>query len=149
PLPANPMKNIVTIGGGGGHAQVLKGLRTLPDLSILGICPSTDSGGSTGALSREYGSSGCMGDLTKCIAALCPNPKLANILMHRFDEGCLSGHSVKNILFLALTQKKGAMFYDALETMMYDICQIQPHGVTPVTMEPAELCAELSCGGKI
>ena len=143
------MKNIVTIGGGGGHAQVLKGLRTLSDLSIMGICPSTDSGGSTGILSQEYGSSGCIGDITKCIAALCPNPKLAKALAHRFEGGFLDGHSVKNILFLALTQMKGAMFYDALETMMYDICRIQPHGITPVTMEPAELCADLSCGGRI
>ena len=41
------MKNIVTIGGGGGHAQVLKGLKLLPGITITGICPSTDSGGST------------------------------------------------------------------------------------------------------
>jgi uncharacterized cofD-like protein len=143
------MKKIVTIGGGGGHAQILKGLRTIPDISILGICPHTDSGGSTGVLSQEYGSSGCIGDLTKCITALCPNSKLADALIHRFQGGCLDGHSAKNILFLALTQTNGLTFFDALETMMYDICQIQPHGVTPVSIDLAELCAELSSGGQI
>jgi uncharacterized cofD-like protein len=31
------MKNIVTIGGGSGHAQVLKGIKALPDIAITAI----------------------------------------------------------------------------------------------------------------
>lgn len=62
--------DIVTIGGGTGHSQVLKGLRTLRNIRITAVCPTTDSGGSTGQLIREYGGLGYLGDLTKCIAAL-------------------------------------------------------------------------------
>ncbi len=39
------MKNVVTIGGGKGHAQVLKALKLLPEVTITAVCPSTDTGG--------------------------------------------------------------------------------------------------------
>jgi uncharacterized cofD-like protein len=140
--------NIVTIGGGGGHAQVLKGLKTLPGVTITGICPSTDSGGSTGDLIREYGCLGYLGDLTKCIAALCPDEKLAAALMHRFASGCLHGHSLKNILLLGLSQPDVMGQGDAL-AVMYRICDILPHRVIPITTERTELCAKLRFGGKV
>lgn len=142
------MKHIVTIGGGGGHAQVLKGLKALPDIAITGICPSTDSGGSTGMLTRDYGSFGFIGDLTKCIMALCPDEILAKALMRRFEGGCLHGHSLKNILLLGLSQVEGIPLDDALETM-YRICDISPHRVVPVSTEKTQLCATLKFGGKV
>jgi uncharacterized cofD-like protein len=142
------MKNIVTVGGGGGHAQVLKGLKLLPNITIIGICPSTDSGGSTGILSRDYGCPGYLGDLTKCIAALCRNEKLAQVLLHRFESGCLHGHSLKNILLLGLTQANGMSFDESLE-FMYRMCETLPHRVIPVSHEHADLCATLSFGGEI
>jgi uncharacterized cofD-like protein len=140
--------NIVTIGGGGGHAQVLKGLKTLPDVKITGICPSTDSGGSTGILAHDYGCLGYLGDLTKCIAALCPDEKLASALTQRFQGGCLHGHSPKNLLLLGLTQTKGVTLDEALK-LMERMCGIAPHRVIPVSTEQTELCAKLKFGGKI
>ncbi len=140
--------NIVTIGGGGGHAQVLKGLKLLSKITITGICPSTDSGGSTGILSRDYGCPGYLGDLTKCIAALCPNEKLARALLRRFESGCLHGHSLKNILLLGLTQANGVPFDESL-ALMYRMCEILPHRIIPVSHDRAELCARLSFGGEI
>jgi len=142
------MKNIVTIGGGGGHAQVLKGIRTLPDITITAICPSTDSGGSTGALIRDYGCLGYLGDLTKCIAALCPDEKLSAALMRRFKGGCLHGHSLKNLLLLGLSQTPEISHDEAL-ALMYRMCAIAPHRVIPVSLGRAELCAKLTFGGKV
>ncbi|OGM96799.1 MAG: hypothetical protein A2816_00255 [Candidatus Yanofskybacteria bacterium RIFCSPHIGHO2_01_FULL_39_44] len=138
--------NIVTIGGGGGHAQVLKGLKHISGLKITAICPSTDSGGSTGLLSQDYGNLGYLGDLTKCVAALCPNESLAKSLLYRFEGGCLNGHSVKNILLLGLEKINGLK--GGLE-MMYDLCNISPHQVIPVTTEPTKLCALLRLGNNI
>jgi uncharacterized cofD-like protein len=141
--------HIVTIGGGGGHAQVLKGLKALPGLAITGICPSTDSGGSTGALARDNEMPlGYLGDLTKCIAALCPNETLAAALMQRFKNGTLQGHSLKNILMLGLVQTEGVPLDDALR-VMERMCGIAPHRVIPASTEAGELCATLVSGGRI
>lgn len=142
------MKNIVTIGGGSGNAQVLKGIRTLPDIAITAICPSTDSGGSTGDLIRDYGCLGYLGDLTKCIAALCPDEKLSAALVRRFEGGCLHGHSPKNLLLLGLSQTPGISPDEAL-ALMYRMCGITPHRVIPVSLERAELCATLTFGGNV
>lgn len=138
--------NVITIGGGGGHAQVLKGLKTLPDIRITAVCPSTDSGGSTGQLVNDYKGSGYIGDLTKCIAALCPNKKLSDVLSHRFEKGVLVGHSVKNILMLGLERTLG--IHEAL-SLFVDLADISPHRVLPVATQPTELRARLKFGNEI
>ncbi len=141
--------HIVTIGGGDGHAQVLKGLRPLPGLSLTGICPGTYSGGSTGALAREYGSPGWLGDLTKCVAALAPDPALAAALAHRFRGGCLDGHSLKNLLALGLIGTEGLRLPQALG-LMERMCGLDPlHHTVHVSPAPSELCASLASGGEI
>lgn len=137
---------IVTIGGGGGHAQVLRGLKTIPGVVITAICPSTDSGGSTGVLQSDYGISGYLGDATKCMAALCSDKLLAEALLFRYGEGSLHGHSVKNVLFLGL-ERAGGMT-KALQTM-YRICGLGRHRVMPVTAKKTELCAKLKIGNRI
>jgi len=139
------MKKIVTLGGGGGHARVLQAIKDLPDVSITAICPSTDSGGSTGVLKFEYQGNGYIGDLTKCIAALCPDDSLSKALMYRFENGPLSGHSVKNILLFALEKTNDAK---ALP-LMWQICELGENKVIPVTNEKAELCAKLNLGNNI
>lgn len=140
------MKKIVTIGGGGGHSQVLKALKGLRDIQITGICPSTDSGGSTGILCNEYNGNGYTGDLTKCLVALSDDEQLAGALMYRYERGPLHGHSVKNLLFHAL-EKVGSL-HKALETMGR-VCGLGVHRVLPVTEQKAELCARLHIGNTI
>ena len=140
------MKEIVTIGGGGGHSQVLKGLKNISNVRITGICPSTDSGGSTGILQREYEGSGYTGDLTKCIVSLCEDETFARALMYRYENGSLHGHSVKNLLFHAL--EKVTDPDEALKTM-WKVCGLGPHRVLPVTNEKTELCALLNIGNTI
>ncbi len=140
---------IATIGGGGGHAQVLKGLKALPGLAITAVCPGTDSGGSTGVLAREYGAVGWLGDLTKCIAALTPDETLADALIARFEGGPFHGHSLKNILMLGLARANGVPLQKAI-WMMERMCGVDPlHHAVPASAEPAELCATLTSGGEI
>lgn len=140
------MKKLVTIGGGGGHSQVLKALKNIPDIQITGICPSTDSGGSTGMLQKDYDGKGYTGDLTKCVLSLCDNEILAKALSYRYENGPLHTHSVKNLLFHAL--EKISSPEEALK-VMWKVCGLGNHRVIPVTNEKTELCATLSIGNTI
>ncbi len=140
------MTHIVTIGGGTGHAQVLKALKEIPDIQITGVCPSTDSGGSTGVLQKEYDGSGYTGDLTKCIVALCNDEAVRDALSYRYGQGSLDSHSVKNLLFHAL--EKVSSPEKALE-MMWHMCELGEHKIYPVTNEKTELCATLRIGDTI
>ncbi|MEI6479722.1 MAG: gluconeogenesis factor YvcK family protein [bacterium] len=140
------MKHVVTFGGGSGHSQVLKALKQLEDIRITGICPSTDSGGSTGILQNEYDGSGYTGDVTKCIAALCEDELLAKTLMFRYENGPLHSHSVKNVLFHALEKVGG---YEEAPKLMGRLCGLGDHRILPVTNEKTELCARLNIGNTI
>jgi len=140
------VKRVVTIGGGSGHSQVLKALKRMEGLQITGICPSTDSGGSTGVLQKEYDGSGYVGDLTKCTVALCEDELLARTLMFRYENGPLHSHSVKNLLFHALEKVGGPE--KALRTM-WSLCGLGAHRIFPVTHEKTELCAQLRIGNTI
>lgn len=140
------MKRFVTIGGGTGHSQVLTALKDIPGVEITGICPSTDSGGSTGVLQRDYGGAGYTGDLTKCVVALCDDELLAQALSYRYLNGPLHGHSVKNLLFHALV--KVSTSDEALKTM-WKVCGLGSHRILPVTNEKTQLCASLKIGNTV
>jgi uncharacterized cofD-like protein len=140
------MKNIVTLGGANGHTQVLLALKDIPDIKITAVCPSTDSGGSTGILKDIYGSSGYLGDLTKCIVALSNSKALSKALMYRYNSGPIEGHTVKNLLFFAL-EKTGSL--KSALSVMSDICRLGAHKVLPVTDKKTELRARLEIGNEI
>ena len=140
------MNRFVTIGGGTGHSQVLTALKDIPNIQITGICPSTDSGGSTGVLQREYDGEGYTGDLTKCVTALCDNEVLRKALSYRYESGPLHSHSVKNLLFHALVKVSNSD--EALKTM-WKMCGLGLHRILPVTDEKTELCASLKIGSTI
>jgi uncharacterized cofD-like protein len=140
------MLQVVTLGGGSGHAQVLKALRVLPGIEITAVCPSTDSGGSTGVLAHEYGGGGYIGDLTKCLLALGEDIPFKTAMAHRFGKGALEGHTVRNVFFHALIEAYG------LEKALHELWRlgrIFPHRIFPVSYEYAELCATLSFGGTV
>ena len=140
------MKNVVTFGGGSGHTQVLVALKDIPDIKITAVTPSTDSGGSTGILKDNYGGSGYLGDLTKCIVALSNNKNLAKALLYRYKGGPIEGHTVRNLLFFAL--EKTGNLKSAL-SVMTDICNLGIHQVLPVTDKKTELKARLEIGNEI
>jgi uncharacterized cofD-like protein len=140
------MIKVVTMGGGGGHAQVLKSLKHLTNVAITAICPSTDSGGSTGILRRDYGAGGYLGDVTKCLGALAVDEELAAALAYRFSHGSLSGHSIRNILLFGLEQ---TLTIDQALKKLSNIYQLKDHQVLPVTQDKTELCASLQLGNKV
>lgn len=136
---------VVTFGGGGGQSQILSGIKKL-DVDITAVCTSSDSGGSTGIMRKEYGLGGYLGDVSKCIWALSDKKDLENIFMHRFDKGFLKGHSVRNIIFSALIEKHGEK--SALE-LMHKIFRINNHKVIPSTFEKTSLQVKLKSGQTI
>lgn len=140
------MKKVVTIGGGSGHSRVLKAIKNIPEIIITGICPSTDSGGSTGILKKQYDGSGYTGDLTKCFLAFCEDKVVREALMYRYESGPLHAHSVKNLLFHALEKVSDT---DRALAAMGKICGLGEHRVLPVTTEKTELHATLKIGNTI
>ena len=61
------MQKIVTIGGGTGHFQVLRGLKNY-ECEITAIGNTSDNGGSSGRLRDEYGILP-PGDIRQCMIA--------------------------------------------------------------------------------
>ena len=95
---------VVTIGGR-SQKTVLKALVGNPEIEdITAICGVTDTGGSTGKISEDYGALGHYGDATQCMVELCPDKRLRDRLMHRYPNGCLAGHSRKNLLLFDLEE---------------------------------------------
>lgn len=131
------MKKIVTFGGGGGQAQILSGLRRFEDLEIKAFCTASDSGRSTGMMRRDYGAGGYIGDVSKCMWGLSQKTYLHNIMMHRFSEGSLAPHSVKNFIYIALLQEHGPVA--ALDLMRELFGLPDRHRVMPVTFDNVNL----------
>jgi len=93
---------VVAIGGGHGLGRLLSSLSFIGE-DLTGIVTTTDNGGSTGRLRNE---TGCIawGDLRNCLSQLTAGKDIKNTLFeYRFeDAGSLSGHSLGNLMLLAL-----------------------------------------------
>ena len=101
------MKKVVTLGGGTGNFTVLRGLKKY-NLDLTAIVSMADDGGSTGILRDELGVLP-PGDVRQCLVALSDSSKLMrNLMNYRFEDGCLQGHSVGNILLSALEKVTGS-----------------------------------------
>lgn len=134
---------IVVIGGGTGISAVLKGLRK-HDCTLTAIVTMFDSGGSSGLLRREFGYPP-LGDIRQCILAMCDGngngPALRELFEFRFPgESSLNGHSLGNLLLGAMTSLR-----KDLETAIQEISRVLgvQGEVLPVSLDDAELCAEL------
>lgn len=138
--------NIVVIGGGTGTSVVLSGLKNR-DVNLTAIVTAFDSGGSSGRLREEFGHLS-LGDLRQCLVALSEESaeteafRLAT--QYRFgDESSLNGHNLGNLFLSALT-----VMHDDIEQavqMMSRMLRISGE-VVPVSLQPADLCAELVDG---
>jgi uncharacterized cofD-like protein len=143
-----PIK-LVAIGGGTGLATLLGGLRPYlntaqPRLELTAIVTVTDDGKSSGRLRDEFAVLP-PGDIRHCLAALAPDDDLlAQLFRHRFPgNGALGGHSLGNLLILALNQMSGN-FLTAVEqarTLLGVVAR-----VLPATLDRVDLVA--SCGGR-
>lgn len=133
------MKKIVTIGGGTGSYQVLRGLKEYTS-NITAIVSMFDSGGSSGRLRDEYGVLP-PGDARRCLIALEKEPSVVRqIFEYRFQEGELKGHNLGNLILTGLTKIRGS---DA-EAIKQATKLLNVKGtVLPVTIDNCHLCARL------
>lgn len=131
--------HIVTIGGGTGHYTLLTGLRSL-DARITAIVTMMDSGGSSGRLRDEYGMLP-PGDFTRCLAALSSHPEaLKELLGHRFRSGSLGGHTMRNLIFTAVSEITGSV--PATVERLHEIFAVE-NRVLPVTIDRVDLVMHL------
>ena len=95
--------SIVAVGGGTGLSTLLKGIKGFTR-NITAVVAVTDEGGSSGRLRTEWGVLP-PGDVRNCMVALAENDNaLRRILDFRFDRGELAGHSLGNLLLLAVSE---------------------------------------------
>ncbi|MFH1560082.1 MAG: gluconeogenesis factor YvcK family protein [Chloroflexota bacterium] len=137
---------IVSIGGGSGSSVALRGLKQHTS-ALTAIVTMFDSGGSSGKLREEFGYPP-VGDLRQCLVALSEEEEsteaLRTLVEFRFlQDSSLNGHSMGNLLLAALTTLRNDV--EAAIEEMSRILRIQGH-VVPVTLERADLCAELEDG---
>ncbi|MDT8285386.1 MAG: uridine diphosphate-N-acetylglucosamine-binding protein YvcK [Thermovirgaceae bacterium] len=133
---------IVAIGGGTGLSTLLSGLKPYTR-NITAIVTVTDEGGSSGRLRGEWGVLP-PGDVRNCMVALAENDSALNrILNFRFDRGELKGHSLGNLILLAVTEMTGD-FRKAVEELN-NLLAIRGK-VIPVTTESVTLCGKTGKG---
>ncbi len=139
-------QSVVVIGGGTGISHVLTGLKRY-NVNLTAIVTMFDSGGSSGLLRTEFGYPP-LGDLRQCLLALGDETQetriLRDVFEFRFGLGTsLKGHSVGNLVLAALTSLD-----DDVEQAIARISRVlQVRGqVVPVTLQRADLCAELEDG---
>ena len=140
-------KKVVAFGGGGLAEVVLPALKKL-DISVTTITSMTDSGGSTGALRREFGVHPA-GDLREHMLGLSEAEqwkldlwkfRFANDLV--FDDNH-KGHNFANV-FMAGIEKSTGDFEKVLE-IAHKFMEVKG-SCYPATMEKIQLYAELANG---
>lgn len=127
--------SIVAVGGGTGLSTLLRGMKAFTR-NITAVVAVTDEGGSSGRLRTEWGVLP-PGDVRNCMVALAENDNsLKQLLDFRFDRGELAGHSLGNLLLLAVSELCGD-FRVAVEQMNH-LLAIRGK-VLPVTTEAIAL----------
>jgi uncharacterized cofD-like protein len=156
---------IVAIGGGTGLSTLLTGLKPylkagqrtgdLPklfpeipdngnghhDISLTAIVTVTDDGKSSGRLREEFGVIP-PGDIRRCMTALAREDRfMTKLFRHRFTgKGEIGGHSLGNLILLAITQMSGS-FLTAIDQASA-LLGCSAH-VLPSTLESVNLSARL------
>lgn len=136
---------IVVIGGGSGSSVALRGLKAHP-CALTAVVTMFDSGGSSGLLRHEFGYPP-FGDLRQCLATLSeesePCATLQSLLQFRFcEDSSLHGHNLGNLLLAGLTSLSTV---EEAIAKLAAMLRIRGH-VVPVSLEQADLCAELEDG---
>jgi len=140
------MRKVVVIGGGSGSYLVLKGLKEYP-LQIYSIVSMFDSGGSTGKLRDQLGVLP-PGDVRRCLIALADDDHeniLRELFLFRF-EGGVENHSLGNLILTAAEQNYGNIAEGIKK--LSKVLNLKGT-VLPVSLDNAQLCAELEDGTKI
>ena len=148
---------VVALGGGHGLAASLSALRRIaavPAVEITAVVTVADDGGSSGRLRREFD---CLppGDLRMALSALCGDDEWgrlwSRVAQHRFEQGpaplagALGGHSVGNLLILALWQLLG----DPVQGLDHVGRLLGAHGrVLPMSLDPIDIEADVVLPGQ-
>lgn len=109
-------RRVVAIGGGHGLSRTLTALCLLDDVDVTAVVAMADDGGSSGRLRRDLGVVP-PGDLRKAMSSLIADPDTARWLEHRFPAGELAGHSLGNLMLIALHRTLGGELVGALDRM--------------------------------
>jgi uncharacterized cofD-like protein len=140
---------VVTIGGGTGLSQLLRGLKTRTS-NLTAIATISDDGGSSGRLTRDLPGLGLPpGDIRNCLVALADEePLMTQLLQYRFNGASteLGGHSLGNLLIAALTDITGDFERAVQETSR--VLAIRGR-VLPPTLQKVELCARTTRGTEL
>jgi uncharacterized cofD-like protein len=141
---------VVVVGGGHGGARTLEALRTLRarglDVDITAVVSTADDGGSSGRLRRDHGVV-ALGDLRMALAAVAERGPLERLVRHRFGRGELSGHSLGNLLLLALFEQHDGDLVaalDGLAALLGTDVRILPATCEPVTLHARTDLGEVS-----
>ena len=152
-----PLK-VVCIGGGTGLSTLLRGIKqyvasngrdcsTFDMDQLTAIVAVSDDGGSSGRLIDEFGVLP-PGDIRNCLVALAAEDEMMSQLFeYRFDsDGDLQGHSVGNLLLIALMDMLGT-FPSAIQEAS-KVLAVRGR-ILPVTLDATVLCAELVDGSVV
>jgi uncharacterized cofD-like protein len=151
---------VVALGGGTGLPNVLRGLSAIvytgaskhqpgaaPADQLVAVVTTTDDGGSSGRLRRDFGVIP-PGDIRNCLAALAEDQSLLTALFQfRFEAGDgLNGHALGNLMLTALTEVTG----DFVKAVDIAARVVGARGrVVPATVDHVSLSAELEDGRTI
>lgn len=127
----------VAIGGGHGLSRTLQAVRRVVG-ETTAVVTVADDGGSSGRLRRDLGVVP-PGDLRMALAALAGDPELAGLLQYRFDRGELEGHSLGNLVLVALRDLLDGDMVAALDRAA-ELLEV-PGRVLPCTPVPLVLHA--------
>ena len=138
---------IVTIGGGTGLSNLLRGLKDY-SANITAIVTVADDGGSSGRLRREMGVQP-PGDIRNCLTALAREEQLlTELFRYRFRAGeGLTGHSFGNLFLTAMTDITHGDFEKAIQASS-QVLNVRGR-VVPSTLSDVQLWAELEDGRRI
>lgn len=123
------------VGGGHGLARTLAALTRVVD-EVTAVVTVADDGGSSGRLRRDLDVLP-PGDLRMALAALARDRELADLVQFRFDRGELSGHSLGNLMLVAIQELVGGDPVAALDRLARLLAV--PGRVLPCTRVPVGL----------
>ena len=132
---------VVCLGGGTGLSMILRGLKLIA--SVTAVVTTTDDGGSSGRLRRDFGMP-APGDVRHCLSALAEDESLVGQLFeHRFATGELAGHSFGNLFLAGLTDYLGS--FDQAVSESARVLAVSGR-VVPSTTDVVELVARFEDG---